>query len=176
MPLTPESLKILILAICAVIFIVALIGTVAPAIPSTPLGLIPFLILQLSGLWSFKGWSIIPLILLVLLVIIMMVVDFFLPSILTKYFGGSKKAQWGSSLGIILGIFLTSFLGPFAVIIGPFIGATLGEKLAGSDWKSSAKVGLGSVVAFVTGTIGEVIVVLMQICFFIAICVYAYLH
>jgi hypothetical protein len=176
MPISPEVLKILILSFSAVIFIVALIGTFVPGIPGAPLGLIPFLLLQLSGMWSFWGWSMIPLLLMVLLVVVIMVLNFFLPTIMTKYFGGSKKAQWGSTLGIVLGIVLTSFLGPLAVIVGPFIGATLGEKLAGSDWNKSAKVGFGSVIAFVTGTLGEIVVVLMQICFFSIICLYAYLH
>ena len=51
------------------------------------------------------------------------ILDYIIPSIGAKKFGGSKSGVIGSTLGTIIGII---FLGPIGIIIGAFFGAYLG--------------------------------------------------
>ena len=48
------------------------------------------------------------------------ILDYFIPSLGAKKFGGGKGSVYGSSIGLIFGIL---FLGPFGLILGPFLGA-----------------------------------------------------
>jgi uncharacterized protein YqgC (DUF456 family) len=50
-------------------------------------------------------------------------------------------------VGLIIGL----FLGPFGIIIGPFIGAVVGELLFRDDIKYALKAGFGSLLGFLTG-------------------------
>ena len=49
--------------------------------------------------------------------------------------------------GSIIGL----FLGPFGIILGPFIGAVVGELLFKDDIKYALKAGFGSLLGFLTG-------------------------
>ena len=42
---------------------------------------------------------------------------------MTKKFGGSRRAVWGSTLGLIVGC----FFGPWGIVLGPFAGAFIAE-------------------------------------------------
>jgi uncharacterized protein YqgC (DUF456 family) len=50
----------------------------------------------------------------------------------------------------VIGIF---FFPPFGLIVGPFLGAYLGELVAGKDSRTALRSGFGSFVGFVAGTI-----------------------
>lgn len=45
------------------------------------------------------------------------------------------------------------FFGPWGIILGPFVGAVLGEMLAGKKTKHALKAGFGSFVGFLLGNI-----------------------
>ncbi|MGB1449694.1 MAG: DUF456 domain-containing protein [Flavobacteriaceae bacterium] len=74
--------------------------------------------------------------------------DYIIPALGTKKFGGTKKGVIGSTIGLIIGLL---FLGPFGIIIGPFIGAFSGEMLNNSSRKVALKAAFGSLIGFLTG-------------------------
>ncbi|EIT85181.1 Conserved membrane protein YqgC [Fictibacillus macauensis ZFHKF-1] len=68
-----------------------------------------------------------------------------------KKFGGSKAAAWGSTLGLLIGPFVIPGIG---LIIGPFAGAVIGQLITGKQSVGQAiKVGIGSVLGFLGGTV-----------------------
>jgi uncharacterized protein YqgC (DUF456 family) len=110
------------LAILAFLFLLTgLLGSVVPVIPGTPLGYVGLLLLQWSG---YGGFSAVFLWVWAGITVAVTVMDYVLPAIMTKKFGGSCLAVIGSVLGRIIGIF---FCPPLGMIAGPFLGALAGE-------------------------------------------------
>ena len=50
-------------------------------------------------------------------------------------------------MGLVIGL----FLGPAGIILGPFIGAVVGELIFKDDVKYALKAGFGSLLGFMTG-------------------------
>ena len=77
-------------------------------------------------------------------------IDYVIPAWGTKKFGGSKYGVWGTILGLITGLI---FFGPLGIIIGPFVGAFIGEIIYDSKDSSRAlKAAFGSFVGFMLST------------------------
>ena len=144
----------LILTIIAFAFLIAgLVGSIAPVIPGPPLSFIGLIILQLSGRAEF---SVPFLIIWAVITIAVTVLDYILPSIMTKKFGGSRYASIGAVIGLIAGIFIFP---PIGLILGPFLGALVGELIhSNSQAAHSLKVALGAFLAFFVGTGAKLIV------------------
>jgi uncharacterized protein YqgC (DUF456 family) len=58
-------------------------------------------------------------------VVVIQVLDYFIPAWGTKKFGGTKWGVWGSTIGLLLGF----LMGPLGIVLGPFVGAVVGELL-----------------------------------------------
>ena len=56
--------------------------------------------------------------------------------------------------GTLLGLFFM----PWGVIVGPFIGAVVGEMLGGQDLSHAIRAGIGTLLGFLVGTLLKVIV------------------
>ena len=75
--------------------------------------------------------------------------DMVMPSVGAKKFDCSKLGVWGSLIGAIAGVFFF----PWGLILGPFIGAFVGELIAGKKFTSSIKGAMGAFVGFATGVV-----------------------
>jgi uncharacterized protein YqgC (DUF456 family) len=64
---------------------------------------------------------------MVIAIVLFSVLDNFIPAWTSQKTGGTRYGFWGSLLGIIVGIGFP----PIGFIIGPLIGAFLGEMMAG---------------------------------------------
>lgn len=132
-----------ILAILCVV--VGIAGCIIPLLPGPPICCVGILLAR----WAGADISTEMLIIWAVVAVGVTLIDNFLPVVMTKKFGGSKAATWGSTIGIVVGL----FLGPVGIILGPFFGALVGELI--HDRSSSAKafkVAFGSFAAFVCGT------------------------
>jgi uncharacterized protein YqgC (DUF456 family) len=56
--------------------------------------------------------------------------------------------------GTILGLFFM----PWGIILGPFLGAVVGEMLGGSDLPHAVRAGVGSLIGFMLGTLLKIFV------------------
>ena len=94
--------------------------------------------------------------------------DYIIPMLGTKQFGGTKSGMIGSTIGLVIGLL---FLGPLGVLIGPFLGAFAGELSQNPrDKKMALKSAVGSLIGFLTGVFLKFSVSLVYVFFFVRIC------
>jgi uncharacterized protein len=100
-----------------------------------------------------------------LLVVLLFSADYVSNLIGVKKYGGSKAGIWGSTIGLLVGPFVIPVLG---IIIGPFLGALLAEIIVHKrDLVTASKVGLGSVIGFVTSVITKGLIQLFMVIYFL---------
>ncbi len=155
------DIDILWIILGAILLILGIIGSFAPVLPGPPLSYAALLMLMLTDKAPFTTrflviWAIVAMVIIVL--------DYVIPAIGTKKFGGTKYGQWGSIAGVVIGI----FLGPPGIIAGPFLGAILGELIGGKDMNFAIKSGIGSFLGFLAGTFIKLVYALVMVYFFIA--------
>lgn len=126
--------------------ILGIIGCIAPGLPGPPISYLGLFLLQISSKVEF---SVRFMIIALLIVIVVQILDYFIPIWTTKKFGGSKKGVWGSIIGLVVGIFAPI---PYGFVIGPFLGAVIGELIDGKESLKALKSGFGSFVGFLLST------------------------
>lgn len=141
--------------------LVGIIGSFLPVLPGPFTSWIGLLILHFTDAvpqnWMFLGTTL-------GIALVVWVLDYIVPALGTKRFGGTKYGMVGSSIGLILGII---FMGPLGIIIGPFAGAFLGELIRDSSESSKAlKAAFGSFIGFLAGTFLKFIVSVGFLIFF----------
>ena len=134
-----------------ILCIVAIAGSILPLLPGPPIAYIGMLLQLFRDPDPFSTST---LVMFACVVIISLALDYLIPIWGTKKFGGTKYGVWGCTLG-----FLAAFwMGPWGVIIGPFVGAFLGELIAGQDSGKSLKAAFGSFVGFLLGSFLKLVV------------------
>lgn len=93
------------------------------------------------------------------------ILDYIIPAIGTKRFGGSKAGMIGTTLGLVVGLIAPI---PFGIIIGPFVGALIGEMIHRNDMEKALKAAFGSFLGFIASTFLKFIVAIIYLGFFIA--------
>lgn len=139
------------LMIGLVLMIVGILGCVLPLLPGPPLCYVALLIQQLRSddpftskfLWIWAG-----------ITVAVTVLEYVIPVVSTKRFGGSKYGIWGCTIGLIAGF----WMGPLGIIIGPFVGAFIGEILASKNSDQALQAAWGSFIGFLFGTLLKLIV------------------
>jgi uncharacterized protein len=134
----------LLLAGAISLLLFGIIGCLVPVLPGPPLSYAGLILLHLSRFASFSSEK---LIILAVVAIVVTVMDYIVPIWGTRKFGGSKYGMRGATVGLIIGL----FLGPPGIIMGPFIGAFVGELIYKDDISYALKAGFGSLLGFLTG-------------------------
>lgn len=160
-------MNIILISIAILLLIVGIIGCILPAIPGPPIAYSALLLLLMhsnefvhpSGklLWSYG-----------IAVLIITALDYVLPVWGTKRFGGSKAGERGSLVGLVVS-FIFPIAGPFTILIGPFVGAVVGELIVGKDKKTALNSGIGSFLGFLAGTVLKLGMVALIIWKFVAL-------
>jgi uncharacterized protein len=141
------KMGIVLIILAFVLLIIGIAGAVVPVLPGPPLSFIGLLLVQWSGyggfapvfLWVWAG-----------ITVFLTVMDYILPSLLARRFGGSRSAAIGSFVGLVIGIF---FFPPWGMIIGTFFGALAGELIHNRENKAQAfKAAWGVLLAFIAGS------------------------
>lgn len=138
-----EYLLIVLGILCLV---VGVVGCVVPMVPGPPIAYAGMVLLHFSGIVEFSvalfvWWG--------LLVFASVLLDYVIPVMGTKYFGGSRYGSWGCIVGTFAGL----FMGPFGIIVGPFLGACIGELIANRTFSEALKSAVGSFLGFLCGTL-----------------------
>jgi len=149
-------LEIVLLILGFVCCVVGIVGSVLPVLPGPPISWIGLLLLyiipNMTVDYTFLGITL-------GIAILIFAMDYVVPIIGTKYFGGSKAGAYGSTIGLIIGLFFP----PLGFLFGPFIGAFLGEIFfnASSNSKHALKSAFGSFIGFLAGTFMKVLVAIV---------------
>ena len=153
---------IFLLIVGFLLAITGIIGSILPILPGPILGWFGLLLLYLTKIVPIN-YTLLGITLVVAIAVL--VLDYVIPSVGTKKFGGTKFGVIGTTIGLILGIF---FFPPIGLIVGPFVGAFIGEivfnKTKGPQALKSA---LGSFLGFLASTIMKLTISLVFLGIFI---------
>jgi len=129
------------------LMILGILGSFLPVLPGPITSWFGLLVLHLSDAvpmnWTFLGITF-------AIAFVIWLIDYIIPAMGTKRFGGTRYGVIGTMVGLVLGIL---FFPPFGLIIGPFLGAFVGEMIKDSkDSKKALKAAFGSFIGFLTST------------------------
>jgi uncharacterized protein YqgC (DUF456 family) len=140
----------IVIGALAVLFVLGgLAGAVLPILPGLPLVFGGLLLAAWGNEFVRVGKFTITL--LVVLLLIGLALDFIAGSLGAKRVNASPKAVLGATLGSIVGI----FFGLPGLILGPFIGAVIGELGARSSLDQAAAAGIGTWIGLLLGSIAK---------------------
>lgn len=145
--MTEQSLVLWIIG--AVLALTGLCGMLLPFLPGAP-----FLFLGLLfGAWAEDFRYVGPGTLLVLaaLAALTYLVEFAASILGVKKYGGSNRAMFGAALGGIVGM----FFGLPGILLGPMVGAVLGELSLQRTLDQASRAGFGTVVGMAVGMAGK---------------------
>lgn len=130
-----------------ILMLVGIIGSFLPILPGVPISWLGLLAVYLSPQIAMD-WPFI--IITGIVAIVLYILDYVIPAIGTKKYGGSKAGVYGTTIGLIVGVFAPI---PFGVLIGPFAGAFIGELVFHKTQSDIAvKAAFGSFVGFLAST------------------------
>jgi uncharacterized protein YqgC (DUF456 family) len=155
-------MDIILAVLGAALVLVGFIGSVLPIIPGPPISWAGLLLLKWTDFVADHGaayenalW------ILLFFVILVTILDYVVPIMGTKKYGGSKRGVWGATIGVVVGL----FFGPLGIIIGPFLGAYIGEITTGKKDREALRAAWGSFMGFLLG-VGLKLMVCGTILFF----------
>lgn len=150
------TLLIILAFVCLLTGIVAVFTPFPPAVPVAWLGL---LLARLGGVplsTSLLVWS-------AVIGVVLMVLDYVLPLLTTRRFGGSKWGVWGCTIGLLIAVVGLPFgpTGLVGVFFWPFAGAFVGELLKQRSFTPALRAAVGSFLGIMAGSFAKVLYALV---------------
>jgi len=140
---------ILLWVLATALVLAGIAGLVLPALPGAPLLFAGLLFAAWADDFAFVGQK--TLIVLGVMAALSYVLEFAASALGARRFGASPRAVTGAALGTIAGI----FFGLPGILLGPFIGAVVGELTVRQDLQLAARSGIGAFIGFVLATAGK---------------------
>jgi uncharacterized protein len=141
----------------ALLVLIGLLGTILPVLPGVPIVFAGFFLAAWTD--GFHHVGPFTLTILGLLTALAVALDFVATAFGAKRVGASGWALTGAAIGTIVGMF---FFLP-GLILGPFIGAVMGELVVNSDLKKASKAGFGAWLGLLLGTVAKIAVCFVMI-------------
>lgn len=140
-----------LITLAILLAIIGIVGSVVPGLPGPPISWAALLVLHFTAL---AEPSVQVLVVTAVVAAVITVLDYVIPSLSTKKFGGSKAGVWGCNVGLIISIIGLPFgpQGLLGVIVWPFVGAFVGETLNHKPTKEALRAAWGAFVGFLCGT------------------------
>ena len=154
------SMDTLLYIIAAALMVAGLVGAVLPFLPGIPL--------IFAGIWLAagvdhyrhlgSGW----LIAIAVVGAVGLAIDLLAGALGVKRLGASKQAVWGALLGTLVGM----FFGLPGLLLGPFVGAVIGELSAGNSVLRSTHVGVSAWIGLIVGALIKLVVSVTMVAMF----------
>ena len=144
--------------------LLGIVGSFLPILPGPITGWFGLLLLYSTKVipkdWTFLGITLI-------IAILIWVMDYIIPAMGTKRFGGSKYGVYGTTIGLIVGLLSPI---PFGILVGAFFGALIGELLYDSkDTNRAIKASFGAFIGFLASATIKFSVALVYVILFLNI-------
>ena len=156
-------MDIVLLVFGFILMLVGILGSFLPVLPGPTISWIGLLLLYLTKVvpddWMFLGITLV-------IALTVFALDYIIPAVGTKKFGGTRAGMLGTMLGLLVALFFP-ILGPLGIIIWPFVGALVGELLNKADKKTATKAAFGSFIGFLTGTFLKFMVTIVYLGLFL---------
>ena len=141
-------MDIFLLTIGFLFVMLGLIGSFLPVLPGPLTSWLGLFILYYTSIvpmnYTFLGITL-------AIAILIWILDYIIPAIGTKRFGGSAYGVYGTTIGLLIGLFSPI---PLGILIGAFLGAFIGEILHDkTNTKRAFKASIGSLLGLITSTI-----------------------
>ena len=154
-------MELFLVFIALMLMLLGIIGSFLPILPGPLTSWVGLLVLHFTDGIELSHTFLIPTLAIAVFIYIL---DYIIPAIGTKRFGGSRSGMIGTTLGLIVGLLSPI---PFGIIIGPFIGALIGEMIHRNDIEKALKAAFGSFIGFIASSFLKFIVALIFLGFFI---------
>jgi uncharacterized protein YqgC (DUF456 family) len=140
-------MDIFLLTIGFLFVMLGLIGSFLPVLPGPLTSWLGLFILYYTSIvpmnYTFLGITL-------AIAILIWILDYIIPAIGTKRFGGSAYGVYGTTIGLLIGLFSPI---PLGILIGAFLGAFIGEILHDkTNTKRAFKASIGSLLGLITST------------------------
>src|SRR5688572_28664265 len=116
-------MEALLWILAVVLVLVGIAGTLLPLLPGVPLVFAGLLAAAWAGGFETVGWPVLAV--LAVLTVTSLAIEIAASSIGAKHAGATRAATLGAALGVLVGI----FFGLPGLLLGPFVGAALGQFL-----------------------------------------------
>ncbi|MGS2725394.1 DUF456 domain-containing protein [Psychroserpens sp. BH13MA-6] len=154
-------MDIFLVVLAGIFMILGIIGSFLPVLPGPLTSWVGLLIFHLAKAipmnWTF-------LIITFIVALGIWILDYIIPAMGTKRFGGTKAGMIGTSIGLIVGLLSPI---PGGIIIGPFFGALIGELINKSEFDKALKAAFGSFLGFIASTFIKFMVAMIFLGFYI---------
>ena len=158
-------MDIFLLTIGFLFVMLGLIGSFLPVLPGPLTSWLGLLILYFTSIvpmnYTFIGITL-------AIAIFIWVLDYIIPAIGTKRFGGSTYGVYGTTIGLLIGLFSPI---PFGILLGAFLGAFIGEMLHDKkNTRRAFRASIGSLLGLITSaTIKFTVAVVYAVLFFMKV-------
>lgn len=143
--------------LAALLVLAGLAGSVLPALPGVPLVFAGLVVAAWAD--DFTRVGAITLVLLGLLTVLSFAIDFTATAMGAKRVGATKLAIVGAALGTFGGL----LLGIPGLILGPFVGAVIGEMLSHGEMQRATRAGVATWMGLLFGTLAKLALVFTMI-------------
>lgn len=154
-------MDVFLIIISLLFMLLGIIGSFLPILPGPLTSWVGLLILHFTNAvpmnWTF-------LIITFSIALGIWLLDYFIPAMGTKRFGGSRAGIIGTSIGLVIGLLAPI---PGGIIIGPFLGALVGELINKSTFNKAVKAAFGSFLGFLASTFIKFVVAIIYFGFYI---------
>jgi uncharacterized protein YqgC (DUF456 family) len=138
------------------------VGIFLPVLPGIPLAWLGLFIFAIGT--GFEKVSVLVTVIFFIFMLFTLLLDFLAPMLGAGKYKASKFGIAGTFIGFIVGIIAFGFWG---IILGPFIGAFLGELITRRPTGQALKSATGALIGFVAGSLFKVIYIFVLLGFFI---------
>ena len=146
----------------AVCLLVGFVGCVIPVLPGVALAYASLLTLIPTAYALPTG----RLVTAGIIAIVALVLDYVVPTLGAKKFNCSGWGIFGCMAGTVVGLFFI----PFGILLGPFLGAVLGELVAGKEMTVALRGGFGALLGFLFGVVLKLVVCGLFTWWFVSAC------
>lgn len=148
----------LLLIIGFMLMIMGFFGSFMPVLPGLSLSWFGLVLLYFTNAVPANYWI---LGITFMFTVMISILDYLIPAKGTQKFGGSSYGIWGTNIGLIVGIFAPI---PFGFIIGPFVGAFIGELIYDyKDHSRALKAATGSFIGFLASSFIKFVICMMYL-------------